>query len=66
MIEESKIIDPAKLAVDDKPLNEALERLSFIMDKVKLNLVNVFRLDNEEDSHDIEMSILRAFLKSNI
>jgi hypothetical protein len=66
LVEESKLIDGSKKSANssdyEKILNDAANRLSFIVGKIKFNLINVFRLDNEEDSHDIEMSILRAFL----
>jgi hypothetical protein len=68
LVEESKLIDASKKAANsveyEKILNDAANRLAFIVGKVKFSLINIFRLDNEEDSHDIEMSILRAFLNS--
>lgn len=45
-----------------KKMSDALKTLEYIVSKFKCNLINVFRLDSEEGSQDIEMSILRAFL----
>lgn len=46
----------------DKKVEEATIQLEFIASKFSQNLVNVFKLDSEEGSQDIEMTILRAFL----
>lgn len=45
-----------------KKISEAVERLKYIISKYSDNLINIFRLDSEEGSSDIELSILRAFL----
>jgi hypothetical protein len=65
LVEDSKFFDASKansIADHEQCVNEATKRLEFITGKIKFNLINVFRLDTEEDSHDIEMSILTAFL----
>ena len=46
----------------EKDIENFVEKLEFIISKVKDNLINVFRLDSEEGGQDIELTILRAFL----
>lgn len=45
-----------------KKIQEAVERLKYIISRVSDNLINIFRLDSEEGGSDIELTILRAFL----
>ena len=44
---------------------KAFSHLKVIVNKIKYNLINVFRIDAEEAGQDIEISILTAFLKCN-
>lgn len=46
-------------------IKEATSRLKYIRSKIPDNLINVFRMDSEEGSSDIELTILRAFLNCN-
>ena len=46
----------------EKETEIPLKRLEFIISKIPDNLINVFKLDSEEGSQDIELAILRAFL----
>lgn len=39
-----------------------LQRLKYIILEKNSNLINVFRLNDEDNGHDIELAILRAFL----
>jgi len=68
LIEDSKmfeklITDPTKYK---REVNTALGQLEFIVSRVPDNLINIFRLDSEEGSQDIELHILRAFLNCKI
>jgi hypothetical protein len=47
-------------------IKEATARLKYIRSKIPDNLINVFRMDSEEGSSDIELTILRAFLNCKI
>lgn len=44
-------------------LDKIKDWLSFITDPIKKDLINVFRLEDEESSQDIEVSIVEAFIK---
>ena len=46
-----------------KSVEEAVERLTYILSRISDNLINVFHLDREESGSDIELPILLAFLK---
>ena len=59
LFEQIKIKDP-KQYVEDTTL--AMQRLEFIYSKKSQNLINIFRLDSDEDDRDFELAILRAFL----
>jgi len=45
-----------------KDTNTAIEYLLLIISKKSTNLINIFRLDNDENDQDFELTILRAFL----
>jgi hypothetical protein len=47
-------------------IEKSAKKLEFILSKIPENLINVFNLDSEEGSQDIELAILRAFLNCNI
>lgn len=46
-------------------VEEATERLAYIVSDKNSALLNIFRLDDEEDSEDIELALLRTFLNCN-
>jgi hypothetical protein len=46
----------------EKEKQKAIEQLNFLIENKSKNLVNIFRLDGEEDGQDIELAVLRAFL----
>ncbi len=48
-----------------KEKKKAIKQINFIIENKSKNLVNVFRLDGEEDGQDIELAVLRAFLNCN-
>jgi len=49
-----------------KEKKKAIKQINFIIENKSKNLVNVFRLDGEEDGQDIELAVLRAFLNCNL
>ena len=49
-----------------KKISKAVKQLSFILSKSEDDLINVFRLDSEEGSQNIELAILRAHLNSKL
>jgi hypothetical protein len=68
LIEESKMFEklksnPTKYHTE---VSTALNQLEFIVSRMPDNLINIFRLDSEEGSQDIELHILRAFLNCKI
>ncbi|CAF1036957.1 unnamed protein product [Brachionus calyciflorus] len=63
LVIESKILD-RKIQFYDKMLHDACDCLKTILSFKDLDLINIFRLEDEEDSQDIESAILRAFLDS--
>ena len=67
LIIESKMFEQIKdPLMYKKKINEAVERLKYIISKLSDNLINIFRLDSEEGGSDIELTILRAFLNCKI
>jgi len=72
LVEESKILGKLKnnsereeeKRIEDK--NLAITILESIMSKRYKNLINIFRLENEEEEQDFELTILRSFLNSKI
>lgn len=48
-----------------KEKKKAIKQINFIIENKSKNLVNVFRLDGEEDGQDIELAVIRAFLNCN-
>lgn len=64
LIEESGIIDRFKKNPQayEENMNLSLRWLEFIVDQKPKNLINVFKLENEEENQDIEISILKAFI----
>lgn len=46
-----------------REIGEALEKLKYITSRGEDNLVNVFKLDSEDCGQDIELTILKVFLK---
>lgn len=65
LIVDSNLLDSTKNDYNERR-KIAFDSLQFIASKFKDNLVNVFRLDNEDAGQDIEITILRAFLNSNL
>lgn len=63
LIKESKLFLKKDNSVDEAKTREALENLKTIINS-QANLINIFRLDSDDSSQDIELSILRAFLNS--
>lgn len=44
----------------------SLQWLQFIVEQRSKNLINVFKLENEEENQDIEISILKAFINGRL
>ena len=63
MFEELKSSNPEQYARDTA---KAIQRLEFIVSKLSEHLINIFSLDNDEGSQDIELFILRAFLNCKL
>ena len=51
--------------IDEKRLAIAFDYLKTIL-KRSADLINVFHLDSDENSHDIELTILKAFLNCEL
>ena len=63
LIEDSKMFEKLKNTPSyDIEVDKAEKKLEYIVSKLSENLINVFKLDSEEGSQDIELAILRAFL----
>ncbi len=63
LVKDSGMFDPSSCDFEKKA-GEAVDRLGYILSRLKQNLINVFHLDSEECGSDIELPILRAFLNS--
>jgi len=72
LLDESEMFEAAKAKSQkeyQKQINDAIKRLKNIIEfnnAKNSKLINVFRLDSEESSQDIELTILRAFLNGFI
>lgn len=64
LIEESQIIERFRKnpILYEENMNLSLKWLRYIVDQKHKNLINVFKLENEEENQDIEISILKAFI----
>lgn len=63
IIEDSKILERRKsLPNYDQIYQDVYNRLFYVISPKNRGLMNIFRLEDEEDSQDIELAILRAFL----
>ena len=56
MIKDSKIIDPD----DDESLKKCFDMLQNILANKNIDLINIFKIDRENDSADIESAIFDA------
>ena len=67
LIIDSKMFEFIKepVAYQNK-IKEATSTLKYIRSKIPDSLINVFRMDSEEGSSDIELTILRAFLNCKL
>lgn len=67
LIENSQIFEESKENPNyETEIKDATNQLQFIVDSLPKNLINVFRLDSEEGSQDIELTILTAFLNCKL
>ncbi len=65
MIYDSKMFQNKRTGEqDDNKCRDAVNELKIIFQKP--HLVNVFQLDSDETSHDIELAILKVFLIGKI
>jgi hypothetical protein len=63
MLEKLRNTNREKYAKD---MDEAKDRLSYIIQRNKDNLINVFQVNTMNGGQDIELTILTAFLKCKL
>jgi hypothetical protein len=67
LINDSKILERRKNMPNFQEIyKDAYKRLLSIINPRNHDLINIFRLEDEEDSQDIELAILRALLNCKL
>ena len=63
LIEESKIFERRRNSQNfEEMFREAVDRLKFIVENKSTELIHIFELNDEDNSTDFELAILKAFL----
>ena len=66
LVQESKILYKFEnTTMFETEIEKNAKILEFILEKKFNNLINIFSLDNDDSSQDIELAIFETFLKCN-